>query len=91
MEREGRHLEYKLHPTKSYLKTVSAFANYGTGRIIFGVSDDRQNVGIENPEETALNLENQINDNVSPSPDYTISIDAQNLITVTVRKGRNTP
>lgn len=91
MEREGRYLEYKLHPAKSYLKTVSAFANYGTGRIIFGVSDDCQIVGIDNPEETALNLENQINDNLSPSPDYTISIDAQNLITVTVRKGRNTP
>lgn len=53
MEREGRYLEYKLHPAKSYLKTVSAFANYGTGRIIFGVSDDCQIVGIDNPEETA--------------------------------------
>ena len=91
MEREGKHLEYKLAPSKSYLKTVSAFANYGTGRIVFGVSDDRQVIGMENPERTALNLENQINDNILPNPDYTISIDAQNLITLTVRKGRNTP
>lgn len=91
MEREGKFLEYKLKPTKSYLKTVSAFANYGTGRIIFGVSDDRKAVGIEDPEQTALDLENQINDNISPNPDYTISIDADHLITVTVRKGRSTP
>lgn len=91
MEREGKHLEYKLAPSKSYLKTVSAFANYGTGRIVFGVSDDRQVIGMENPERTALNLENQINDNILPNPDYTISIDPQNLITLTVRKGRNTP
>lgn len=91
MEREGKFLEYKMGPTKSYLKTVSAFANYGTGRIVFGVSDDRQVVGIKDPDKVALDLENQINDNITPNPDYTISIDAQDLITITVRKGRNTP
>ena len=91
MEREGKHLEYIVAPLKSYLKTISTFANYGTGRLVFGVSDERQVIGVENPERTALNLENQINDNILPSPDYTISIDAQNLITLTVRKGRNTP
>lgn len=91
MEREGRYLEYKLQPTKSYLKTVSAFANYGTGRIIFGVSDDRQIVGIEDPEQAALNIENQINDNILPNPDYTITINSKNLIVLTVSKGKNTP
>ena len=34
---ESRTLEYKEDLTKSYLKTVSAFANYDGGSIIFGV------------------------------------------------------
>ena len=33
MDRETRNLEYKEEITKSFLKTVSAFSNFGTGRI----------------------------------------------------------
>ncbi len=37
--RETNDLEFKESITKTFLKTVSAFANYGTGRIVFGVDD----------------------------------------------------
>ena len=49
MEKENKFLEYKEQITKTYLKTVSAFANYNDGEIIFGVSDDYKVVGIKNP------------------------------------------
>ena len=38
--RETATLEFKQQLSKSYLKTVSAYANYGTGKIIFGIADD---------------------------------------------------
>lgn len=34
--RESRNLEFKEFPTDSFLKTVSAFANFGGGTIISG-------------------------------------------------------
>ena len=37
--RESRTLEYKESITNTFLKTVSAFANYGSGEIIFGKYD----------------------------------------------------
>ena len=48
MERESRTLEYKESVSKSFLKTVSAFANYGTGKIIFGISDSLETKEINN-------------------------------------------
>ena len=51
-------LEYKETVSKSYLKTVSAFANVNDGRIIFGISDDGRVVGIKKSIEACLNIEN---------------------------------
>lgn len=56
--RENRHLEYKENTnSNTFMKTISAYANYGTGKIIFGITDDEEIVGIENPEDVCLNLE----------------------------------
>lgn len=38
--RETRYLVFKQEITNSFLKTVSAYANYGTGTILFGVLDN---------------------------------------------------
>ena len=35
--RENKQLEFKERVTNTFLKTVSAYANYGTGEILFGV------------------------------------------------------
>ena len=49
LPRESVFLEYKESVTPSYLKTVSAFANFGSGRVVFGVDDGRCAVGLEDP------------------------------------------
>ena len=36
--REGFNLELKKEITKTFLKTVSAYANYNDGKIIFGIN-----------------------------------------------------
>ena len=47
--KEARDLELKEMINNSFLKTVSAFANYGEGRILFGVDDNGNAIGMENP------------------------------------------
>lgn len=88
MEHEGKYLEYKETVSRTYLKTVSAFANYGPGTIIFGITDDFQTVGVADPLRTALDIENQINDNIIPGPDYSLAIREDNTIALTVNKGK---
>ena len=66
--RESKTLEFKEEISNSFLKTVSAYANYGTGQVMFGVADDGRTVGIKDLNETCLAIENKINDSVSPTP-----------------------
>lgn len=52
--KETKSLEFKSEVTNTFLKTVSAYANYGAGEILFGVRDDGTPCGINNPERYAL-------------------------------------
>ena len=67
--KESRMLEFKQDITNTFLKTVSAFANYGAGSILFGVDDNGNSVGLSDPESTRLDLENRINDSIQPRPE----------------------
>ena len=91
MQKENKKLEYKETISKSYLKTVSAFANYNDGEIVFGVTDDYKVIGIENPNDECFNIENQINDSIKPRPDYTLKINDNKTISLFVKQGKSTP
>lgn len=91
---ESKSIECKREYSKSILKTVSAFANYHDGYIIIGVDDSGDLIGVDNPDETKLNIENAINDNIIPKPYYEMFEDIVNgktLIIVKVYSGENTP
>ena len=90
--KESREVELKSTITNTFLKTVSAFSNYNTGKIIFGVDDTGQIIGLENIEELCLDLENKINDNINPKPDFKfIKDNKKNIITLIVEEGMNKP
>ena len=90
--KESRELELKSTITNTFLKTVSAFSNYNTGKIIFGVDDNGKIVGLENIEELCLDLENKINDNISSKPNFKFIKDKKkNIITLIVEEGMNKP
>ena len=90
--KESRELELKATITNTFLKTVSAFSNYNTGKIIFGVDDNGKIVGLENIEELCLDLENKINDNISSKPNFKFIKDKKkNIITLIVEEGMNKP
>ncbi|MBO4889285.1 MAG: putative DNA binding domain-containing protein [Firmicutes bacterium] len=90
--RETKDLEYKESITSAFLKTVSAFANYGTGVILFGVADDGSIKGIDEPEKACLDIENRINDSIDPVPEYLLSINRKtSVITLRVQEGLHKP
>ena len=77
--------------TNTFLKTVSAFANYDGGVIIFEADDNGNFSGIENPESVCLDIENRIKDSIIPQPEYTLDIGEKNTIELTVFSGDKTP
>ncbi len=90
--RESKCLEYKESVTNTFLKTVSAYANYGTGEIVFGITDDGETIGLKDPEKACLDIENRINDSIDPVPDYTLSINEKtSVITLRVMEGIHKP
>lgn len=94
MKEENKNLEFKEKITKSYLKTVSAYSNYGDGKIIFGINDEGQVIGLEKAVDNKLNIENTINDSIKPKPEYTLEIEeieGKNCIILNVKKGAFPP
>ncbi len=90
--RESKTLEYKETVTNTFLKTVSAYANYGTGKIIFGISDDGTAKGIDDPKQACLDVENRINDSIDPVPEYVLDINERtSVVTLTVSEGLHKP
>lgn len=90
--KEARTLELKEKITNTFLKTVSAFANYDGGTIVFGIDDGGNPKGIDNPKEACLEIENKINDSISPQPDYTLSInEREKTISLDIKGGTKKP
>ena len=82
--KENRYLEFKSEITNTFLKTVSAFAN-------FGVGDNGDSIGFADPQKVCLDIENKINDSISPKPDFNLSVNDDNTVCLEVSKGRYTP
>ncbi|MDA3788174.1 MAG: putative DNA binding domain-containing protein, partial [Desulfobacula sp.] len=65
---EGKTIEFKqdLSSSKSMMKALVAFANTAGGRLIIGVSDDRQILGVEDPLSQEERLCSMIADSIVP-------------------------
>ncbi|MBQ3032939.1 MAG: ATP-binding protein [Deferribacterales bacterium] len=61
---ETSNIEFKETVTNNFLKTVSAFANYNGGVILFGVDDNGKIKGLADLKQESLNIENKINDSM---------------------------
>ena len=90
--RETRTLELKETITNTFLKTVSAFSNYDGGIIIFGIDDEGVIKGLPDVKQSCLDIENKINDSISPQPDYTLEIQNNDqTIKLIVKSGLQKP
>ena len=90
--KETRQLEFKSEISNTFLKTVSAFANYDGGQIIFGVTDNGKPMGLTDPVKACLDIENKINDSIRPQPQYELAVrESDKTVILTVEPGRNKP
>lgn len=90
--RESAFLEFKSRVSNTFLKTVSAYANFHDGEILFGFDDTGSKVGLEHLDETCLAIENRINDCVTPRPRFSIQINPKDMtIRLHVQEGPNKP
>ena len=90
--RETRNLEFKETITSTFLKTVSAFSNYDGGTILFGIDDDGNIKGLSDLIKSCLDIENKINDTISPQPDYVLEPNEVNkTIKLIVKSGLQKP
>lgn len=89
---ESRFLEYKREISQGFLKTVCAFSNYDGGSIIFGIDDNGVVCGFKDLDKACLQIEDMINDNIDPNPDYIIEKDINNkTINLIIYAGENKP
>lgn len=90
--KESRTLEFKEQVTNTFLKTVSAFSNYGEGKIVFGMADDGSIRPLQEPVKACLAIENMINDSITPHADFSIDLnEKKGIVTVTVKEGSSKP
>lgn len=65
---------------KSWLKSVSAFANGDGGMIIFGVADNDEVVGLSDAKKTSETISEQIKQKLDPIPRTELRIDRERTI-----------
>ena len=59
---------------KSWLKSVSAFANGQDGKLIFGVKEDNTIIGLSDYQETSENISEIIKTKMDPNPEFDMEI-----------------
>lgn len=93
---EGKTLEFKrdLSSPRNVLKTLVAFANSAGGRVVIGVDDDRQMVGVDDPLAEEERICNLIADAIAPRllPNVELtSVGSQTLLVVEVFPSSSRP
>ena len=79
---------------KSWLKSVSAFANGEGGTLIFGISDDNEIIGLTNAEDDAEFISETIKTKLDPIPTIDLKfkeLNGKKLIFLYVNEGQETP
>lgn len=80
--------------SKSWLKSVSAFANGEGGTLIFGISDNNEIIGLTNAEEDAEFISEAIKTKLDPIPTIDLKfkeLNGEKLIFLYVNEGQETP
>ena len=96
---ENSNIDFKekveLNKPKSWLKSVSAFANTNGGILLFGVRDeDRKPIGLKNIINDSEKVSELINSKIIPLPRYelnTFTDNNMNFIEIKVGDGPRTP
>ena len=92
---ESEKIEFKENAkTNTYIKTVVAFANGNGGKIVFGVKDNKEIVGVENEFEVMDGIINAISDSCYPMivPDISLhTLENKTVVLVEIGGGKKKP
>ena len=84
----------EINKPKSWLKTVSAFANGIGGKLIFGVKEDNTVIGLEDFKKDSEDISEIIKTKMDPIPEFNMEInelDGKVILILSVFAGKNTP
>ena len=79
---------------KSWLKSVSAFANGIGGTLFFGIDNDRNVIGLDDAQNDVEAISRLIKERITPYPNFILAPERENgkdLLVLTVSAGRTTP
>lgn len=79
---------------KSWLKSVSAFANGIGGTLLFGIDDNRNVIGLTDAQADAEAISRLIKERISPYPNFILVPERENnkdILILTVSSGHTTP
>ena len=79
---------------KSWLKSVSAFANGIGGTLFFGIDNDRNVIGLADAQTDAEAISRLIKERITPYPNFILAPERENgkdILVLSVSAGRSTP
>lgn len=95
---EGTECDFKValetKKPKSWLKSVSAYANSIGGLLLFGVDNERRVVGLKDIKNDSQTISQMIKDRITPIPLFELAAKREadrDLIFLKVHAGRSTP
>ncbi len=92
MTYENESIEYKREYVDDICKEVIAFANTNGGKLLIGVDDSGNPVGLENIDDTYTRVTNTIRDSISPDVTMFVKYSLSNgVISVEVSEGTAKP
>ena len=86
--------ELERRKPKSWLKSVSAFANGIGGTLFYGVEDDSTVIGLADAQSDAEYISRKIKEHISPVPDFVLTPyndGGKTILALEVKRGRSTP
>ncbi len=93
---ESETVELKAIVVEDIKKEIIAFANCEGGKLYIGVLDDGTVAGLDNPDETSLQISNMVRDAIKPDLTMflhyeTITVDEKKIVAVDIQQGTERP
>ena len=84
----------EIKKPKSWLKSVSAFSNGIGGTLFFGISDNKEFIGLSDIQKDAEVISRLIKERITPLPSFNLKPlqeNGKNMLALNVSSGRSTP
>ena len=93
---ESETVELKAIVVEDIKKAIIAFANCEGGKLYIGVQDDGTVSGLDNPDETSLQISNMVRDAIKPDLTMflhyeTVVVDEKKIVAVDIQQGTERP